>query len=308
MFIDIQTCHACYLMARGKDAAALEAVDNALEVTKGKNVPRHLESEAIAVKAIIAARLGDLTTAESCERSLDEFADNPDVLRTMLCVQAKGTIEMLRGNRDAAQRLFGHAREMARKCGSVQVDAEASLALAVLAELRGDHNQAIVELVRSLKLSLKEGNVGVFIRYGAHTRDMLLEVATSRKTARPLRDFAKRVLSLVDTDEVPLETEELENELSLGVFALTSREQEVLRMLNTGMSRKTDCRGDEHLREHRQVPSEKRLLEAGGPVLARKHTGPRSMRTKDVSAKPFGRLLQTVSIVLGTCRGISAEL
>ena len=238
MFIDIQTCHACYLMAQGKDAAALEAVDNALEVTKGKNVPRHLESEAIAVKAIIAARLGDLTTAESCERSLDEFADNPDVLRTMLCVQAKGTIEMLRGNRDAAQRLFGHAREMARKCGSVQVDAEASLALAVLAELRGDHNQAMVELVRSLKLSLKEGNVGVFIRYGAHMRDMLLEVATSRKTARPLRDFAKRVLSLVGTDEAPLETEELENELSLGVLALTSREQEVLRMLNTGMSRK----------------------------------------------------------------------
>lgn len=238
MYIDIQTCHACYLMARGKDAAALEAVDNALEVTKGKNVPRHLEFEAIAVKAIIAARLGDLATAESCEHSLDEFADNPDVLRTMLCVQAKGAIEMLRENWDGAVSLFDCAREMARKCGSVQVDAEASLALAVLFEQRGDHDQAMVELVRSLKLSLKEGNVGVYFRYGAHARDLLLEVATSRKAARPLRDFAKRVLSLADTDDAAPEAEELQDELSLGLYALTSREQEVLKMLNAGMSRK----------------------------------------------------------------------
>lgn len=238
MYIDIQTCHACYLMARGKDAAALEAVDNALEVTKGKNVPRHLEFEAIAVKAIIAARLGDLATAESCEHSLDEFADNPDVLRTMLCVQAKGAIEMLRENWDGAVSLFERAREMARKCGSMQVDAEASLALAVLFEQRGDHDQAMVELVRSLKLSLKEGNVGVYFRYGAHARDLLLEVATSRKAARPLRDFSKRVLSLADTDDAAPEAEELQDELSLGLYALTSREQEVLKMLNAGMSRK----------------------------------------------------------------------
>ena len=163
---------------------------------------------------------------------------HPDVLRTMLCVQAKGAIEMLRENWDGAVSLFERTREMARKCGSVQVDAEASLALAVLFEQRGDHDQAMVELVRSLKLSLKEGNVGVYFRYGAHARDLLLEVATSRKAARPLRDFAKRVLSLADTDDAAPEAEELQDELSLGLYALTSREQEVLKMLNAGMSRK----------------------------------------------------------------------
>lgn len=163
---------------------------------------------------------------------------HPDVLRTMLCVQAKGAIEMLRENWDGAVSLFERAREMVRKCGSVQADAEASLALAVLFEQRGDHDKAMVELVRSLKLSLKEGNVGVYFRYGAHTRDLLLEVATSRKAARPLRDFSKRVLSLVDTDDAAPEAEELQDELSLGLHALTSREQEVLKMLNAGMSRK----------------------------------------------------------------------
>ena len=120
----------------------------------------------------------------------------------------------------------------------MQVDAEASLALAVLFEQRGDHDQAMVELVRSLNLSLKEGNVGVYFRYGAHARDLLLEVATSRKAARPLRDFSKRVLSLADTDDAAPEAEELQDELSLGLYALTSREQEVLKMLNAGMSRK----------------------------------------------------------------------
>lgn len=77
-----------------------------------------------------------------------------DVLRTMLCVQAKGAIEMLRENWDGAVSL------------------------------------------------------------------------------------SKRVLSLVDADDAAPEAEELQDELSLGLYALTSREQEVLKMLNAGMSRK----------------------------------------------------------------------
>lgn len=237
MYVDVQVVYARYLQARGNKMAALEATDDVIKATRGKRVPRNLAIEAWATKASISVRAGDIASAMACEYELDGFSDDPDVLRAVPCIVAKAELELFRGERDLARTLLSKARRRAQECASTRFLAEIGVEMACLESTAGNDDQAMIELGKAVELAMASENINVFVKGAAEVRDLLIKLATNRKASSTIRSFSKRVLLAFGSDS------EVENDLAfakgdaLGFYALTEREREILRCLNSGMSR-----------------------------------------------------------------------
>jgi LuxR family maltose regulon positive regulatory protein len=237
MYVDTNVACARLLQARGKEMAAIETVDATVRSVKGRTVPRNLGIELYSTMAAISVRGGDAATANECEPELDAFIGNPDVLRAIPCMQAKAEILMMRGDNDAAADLLMRARGKAQSVGSMRMLAEIAIALATLNVHEGRESQAMVELNRAVDVAMRNDNVNAFVKGDRVVRDLLLKLATSRKSSSAIRTFAKRVLStqgLDGNDEAKTAPTE---KSAMGYYALTEREREILKYLNAGMSR-----------------------------------------------------------------------
>jgi LuxR family maltose regulon positive regulatory protein len=238
MYVDVGVCKCRLLQAQGKYVQAFETVSEVVRNIAGKTVPRHLDIEAFATQAVLAVRLGETAAINSCEAALDSFAGNPDVLRAIPCLQAKAAILHFRGQVDECLELLEHAREKAAAISSQHFLAEIALFIACVQHERGNEDRAMDDLGRAVELSMRAGFFNVFVKGLPPTRDLLLKMATSRKTSLALKSFAKRALAQMGEKARVEKVLSHGSDATHGYYSLTEREREVLHYLNAGMSRR----------------------------------------------------------------------
>lgn len=238
MYVDTQVTHARLLQSMGNAIAALEVVDNAIEAVRGKYVARNLSIEAYSAKVSIATYLHDLPSAVSCEYALDLFMGNSDLLRAVPCILAKASIERMRGDVVKARELAMSAREKAQQCSSPKMLVEIGVFLACLEYIEGNDDAAMIEIARAVELAMRCEDVNAFVVGDPAIRELLLKLATSRKSSTAIRAFSKRILSAMGSESQANSEIALAEGDVLGYYALTEREREILNYLNAGMSRK----------------------------------------------------------------------
>ena len=237
MFVDVQVTYARYLQATGNIVSAIEVADRVIKSTRGKSVPRNLDVEAYAAKTSMAALSGDIASAATCEYRLDEFSESPDVLRAVPCIEAKAALELARGESASARKLYQRARRRAQECGSTRFLTEIGVAMACLESSAGRMDQAMAELGKAVELAMATDNVSAFVKGNRRVRDLLISLATNRKASSSVRAFCKRVLVFLGGESRMRSDVEAAEGGTLGYFSLTDREREVLKYLNSGMSR-----------------------------------------------------------------------
>lgn len=238
MYVDVRVTQARLLHASGNAISALEVVDGAIEAVRGKRVARNLSIEAFAAKVGIAAYLNDLPSALSCEYALCEFEGSPDVLRAVPCQQAKAYLAHMQGDDERARELMAIVRCQAQECGSTRMLAEAAIFMACLEQGQGHADAAAIEISRAVELAMRGDDVNSFVVADPAVRELLLKLATSRKSSAAIRAFAKRVLAAFGSEAQVANDIALAEGDVLGYYALTEREREILKYLNDGMSRK----------------------------------------------------------------------
>lgn len=237
IFVDTQIANARLAQAKGDAIGALDILAGVVSAISGKIVPRNMAIKAYATQAAIAAQVPDRSTAFSCEQKLDAFLENSDSLRAVPCMLGKAHILRMRGEQRQCQELVTRCREKAIECGSPFFLAQASIFLAGLYAEEGKSTQATIEVGRALEISIREGYQAIFVQGGPYIRDLLLKQATSRKAPSSIRRFAKDALGHYSgEDEAASKIAFSRGDVS-GYYALSEREREILRLLNTGMSR-----------------------------------------------------------------------
>ncbi len=243
MYVDAHLARARYEYAAGNVIEAFEIASDVVAATAGKQVPRHLDIEAYALLTLYAVELGEISTIWACEKVLDAYGGNADVLRAVPCMIGKARILQNRGAYDACFDLIARCHQAVQACASSYYLTELCIVEAVCRSECGSDAQAMISAGKAVEHALRGGFLTVFKTGGKVMRELLLNLATSRKVSLPLRNYAKRVLLLFDSES------DVSNEIALsegdvrGYYALTEREREVLRALNAGMSR---CELAEH--------------------------------------------------------------
>lgn len=239
MYLDVQIAAARYERAKGNVAESFAIVTEALDAVSDKGVPRRVDVETYAFKGSLSAELGELTAMCECESVIDQHCGSADMLRSFPCMVSKAKIASARGDYEFCIELLEVVRSRIRQSGEsfgivlVQVFILESAAYANL----GDRVRATVCMIKAIELAMRGGYLGVFLEGGKYVYELILDAATSRKTSRAIREYAKKILIVFGSEceeksALPARCDDVQ-----GYFSLTAREKEVLGLLNNGMSK-----------------------------------------------------------------------
>ena len=238
MYIDVFTVKARLEVARRNEIEAFEILSDVLNDLDGKRVPRNFDMEVYALLASLANYLDEASVVRRCEMVLDEFMGRRDFLRVVPCMIAKARILRKRGEYEECAALLARCRETALACGSTFFLTELNILEATIAAEDGNEVQASVHISKAVELAMRGGYLTVFLSGGLQSRELMLKLATSRKTSLPIRGYAKKVLLLYGSETEVNADIALQEGGVQGYCALTEREREMLHALNAGMSRR----------------------------------------------------------------------
>lgn len=239
MYVDFQIARARYEAARDNSIEAYEILAEVVRIMGERAVPRNVGFEAKALFVSLAARLGEVSSMRRFEDPICAFGSDQDVFRAVICLFAKARTQWAEGDRSGCLSTVraARARIEASDLPSNYLLAEAYVMESSVYAQSGDKTRAMVSLSKAIELSMRGGFLNVFREGEDPLRDLLVELVTSRKTSFAIRDYAKKVLSafgdLATTkDDIAFRQGDVQ-----GYYALTSREREILHLLNQGMSR-----------------------------------------------------------------------
>lgn len=237
MYVDVQMARARLRRVEGNRIAALEIASDTVDAMEGKRVPRNMDMRAYALKAALAAELDEMSQARSCEAVIDGFMDDSDVFRSINCVFAKARMLWHEGRREETLDLLERKRPVVDGTGSIYFATQLAVLCASYHAEMGHDARAMVELSRSVELAMHGGFKSVFLEGRTCMHELLLQLATSRKSSYAVRNHAKSVLLLFDTEDEVKDKVAFREGAVQGYYSLTEREREILQKLNSGMTR-----------------------------------------------------------------------
>lgn len=161
----------------------------------------NMDMRAYALKAALAAELDEMSAARSCEAIIDAFMDDADVFRSINCAFAKARMLWHEGRREECLELLERKRPVIDETGSIYFATQLAVLCASYHAEMGHDARAMVELSRSVELAMHGGFKSVFLEGRTCMHELLLQLATSRKSSYAVRNHAKSVLLLFDTEE-----------------------------------------------------------------------------------------------------------
>lgn len=237
MYVDVQMARARLRRVEGNRIAALEIASDTVDAMEGKRVPRNMDMRAYALKAALASELDEMSQARSCEDVIDGFMDNADVFRSINCAFAKARMLWHEGRREETFELLERKRAVIDETGSIYFATQLAVLCASYHAEAGNDARAMVELSRSVELAMHGGFKSVFLEGRTCMHELLLQLATSRKSSYAVRNHAKSVLLLFDTEDEIKDKMAFREGAVQGYYSLTEREREILQKLNSGMTR-----------------------------------------------------------------------
>ena len=237
MYVDVQMARARLRRVGGNRIAALEIASDTVDAMEGKRVPRNMDMRAYALKAALAAELDEMSAARSCEAVIDAFVDDADVFRSINCAFAKARMLWHEGKREECLELLERKRPVIDETGSIYFATQLAVLCASYHAEMGHDARAMVELSRSVELAMHGGFKSVFLEGRTCMHELLLQLATSRKSSYAVRNHAKSVLLLFDTEDEIKDKMAFREGAVQGYYSLTEREREILQRLNSGMTR-----------------------------------------------------------------------
>lgn len=238
MYVDTMTTKARYEIARKNAIEAFEILSDTVADIGGSRVPRNFDMQAYALLARLSVELGETAAVNRCDRVLDSFIESRDLLRAVPCMLAKVRILWSRGDAEGSMGMLRRCRQAVQACGSAIYLVDLCIIEAGLSSELGNETQAMVSISKAVELAMRGGYLTMFLSGGSIARELVLRLATSRKTSLPIRNYAKKILMLYGTEsEVDADISLHEGDVQ-GYYALTERERDVLHALNVGMSRR----------------------------------------------------------------------
>lgn len=237
MYVDVQMARARLRRVEGNRIAAFEIASDTVDAMEGKRVPRNMDMRAYALKAALAAELDEMSMARACEDIIDGFMDDADVFRSITCAFAKARMLWHGGRREECLELLERKRPVIDETGSIYFATQLAVLCASYHAEMGHDSRAMVELSRSVELAMHGGFKSVFLEGRTCMHELLLQLATSRKSSYAIRNHAKSVLLLFDTEDEIKDKMAFREGAVQGYYSLTEREREILQKLNSGMTR-----------------------------------------------------------------------
>lgn len=239
LYLDIMTSHASWHLASGSSSTAFEVITEAvLQGEKYRNVPRAALLSAYFLQAQIALHRGDLNELQLIENKFALHLRKSDIFGILLFDAVRAFALRLQGGDAEVIELLDAMIERALERDFNRMAVIAFVERTLILNDMGENALAITSLNELLRIARMHGYMRTILNGGAPMKQLLREYSTTRKLGGVLRTYVKDVLLHFEaessdkregTDE---STAFLESE-----YMLTTREIEVLRLLNMGLSR-----------------------------------------------------------------------
>ena len=239
LYLDIMTGHAVCYLSSGSSSKAFEVITEAiLQGERYRDIPRAALLSAYFLQAQIALHRGDLNEMQLIENKFALHLKERDAFGVLLFDAIHAFALRLQGEQlDAVELLDGMiSRALKRDFNRMVVIALVEKTL-ILNDI-GEKAQAITSLNELIRIARLRGYMRTILNAGMPMKQLLREYSTTRKLGGTLRTYVKNILLHFETEGFGEYEAADENAAFLeGEYMLTTREIEVLRLLNMGLSR-----------------------------------------------------------------------
>ncbi len=236
ILIDANNVKASLFRAEGDIEGAYKlSVKNVHIAERRQTVPRGTLLSALTMQAYYAYRLGMYYEA-------DDLAQRARSMVVPGDTESSASVELLIARLLISSREYAQAQKLlsdvvreSLEKKLVKKRVEALLLQASLCRATGSSNQAVLSINEALEEGSKYNLIDIFLLEEDASRILICEMLSERKLRRETRQFAKLIIEQLEhTHKKP----EQDDKGPLKRARLTVREQEVLKLLNLGMTRK----------------------------------------------------------------------
>ncbi len=239
LYLDIMTTHAVWHLASGDSSRAFEVVTEAvLQGEKYRDIPRAALLSAYFLQAQIALHRGDLNEMQLVENKFALHLKEQDVFSALLLDAIHAFALRLQGCQHEAVKLLDDMIERALARDFNRMVVIALVETTLILDGMGEKVQAITSLNELIRIARLRGFMRTILNAGAPMRQLLREYSTTRRLGGTLRTYVKDILLRFEAEGLGKREAADENAAFLeSEYMLTTREVEVLRLLNMGLSR-----------------------------------------------------------------------
>ena len=239
LYLDIMTSHASWHLASGSSSTAFEVITEAvLQGEKYRNVPRAALLSAYFLQAQIALHRGDLNELQLIENKFALHLRKSDIFGTLLFDAVRAFALRLQGGDAEVIELLDAMIERALERDFNRMAVIAFVERTLILNDMGENASAITSLNELLRIARMHGYMRTILNGGAPMKQLLREYSTTRKLGGVLRTYVKDVLLHFEAESSDKREAADESTAFLeSEYMLTTREIEVLRLLNMGLSR-----------------------------------------------------------------------
>lgn len=234
MLLEANSVKACLLAAKGEEDEAYRLIVQNVTVAENQGVPRGVLFFAFTTQARIALLRDNIPDAALTNEKLVARIGENDTLYQIKSELIAARIEASVTETASALMRVGSCIERARAADLESLVLEALILEVVLLSESDQKTRALAQLNEALLLSYQQKVIDPYLREGEPMRVLLHEVVNIRKTNNTIRTSAKIVLQAFSGayasgyESRPVEPTE---------SSFTKREEDVLALLNAGMSR-----------------------------------------------------------------------
>lgn len=233
MWLEEQVIKARLLSARGNYDEAYRTIVAATVPFEETGVSRGELCFAFIERARIDITRGDLEDAKSTVARLVSVSERSDVFYSLKIALIRTEVVALENGTDDVLVTIDDIIDEASRRSFAYLLIDAHITKSMVCGHLGERSKCFTALYEALHLASPIGAINPFARRGATMVPLLHDIASLRRIGKAERIFARRILSVAfDMDDDGAVGEE-----ELPGARLTSREHEILALLNAGLAR-----------------------------------------------------------------------
>lgn len=239
LYLIVKIAECLYLVAKGEQPAAFEAISSAVMRGDSIEVPCSRMCVAYFVQAEIASQRKTTHNLIVIEKKFERQVKRGDVYSELMLSYVRALVAQARGELEKAGVIFEGVADRAKEAGYVRIELKALVSLVGILKGSGETAGVNAAMGKILKISKKHGFVRTLLDAEESFRRALVDYSSSISPGSSVRTHAKALLvEFKKEGKVALGEEGLSPDAHKAVDSLTPREREVLELLNIGMSRK----------------------------------------------------------------------
>jgi ATP/maltotriose-dependent transcriptional regulator MalT len=234
MFFEANVVKTRLLLANGRLDDAYRLITQTVLMAQSKRLPRGILQLAYATQSEVSLLCDDI---QECEKALDKLrrqTQSDDLLYQLRARLLESQLLLRERNWGAALERAHRVQKLAAPAALGSLVLEAQIRAAVILGTQGQRTSAVRQMNNALITGSAQKIISPFLREGSLVRELVHEIASFRKTSAALRSYAKQILRAFGETRQPASH-------SLGpdivTLRLTKREQEIFKLLTSGLSR-----------------------------------------------------------------------